>query len=212
MTPEELADQQEKSNHMYDPETIKLMAISEPAWGAGKSNLIIRWIRGTFCEEYDPTIEDSYLHRIEVRGESYAIDVFDSAGAEGNASPSFADNCLRPDGFLCVYSIADKRSFTELPALMCRIRQARYPKPTPMILIGNKLDLENQRQVLESEGLNVAKSLGCSWMEVSAKESDREDITAIFASLAGKVLDVRESSPWFTEWRNSKARKRCVLA
>mmetsp|Transcript_589 Transcript_589/g.2106 ORF Transcript_589/g.2106 Transcript_589/m.2106 type:complete len:119 (-) Transcript_589:623-979(-) len=45
----------------------------------------------------------------------------------------------------------------------------------PIILVGNKCDLDNQRQVSKEEGMKKAESIGCSYLETSAKTSQNVD-------------------------------------
>jgi len=53
--------------------------------GVGKSALTVRFIQGNFVEKYDPTIEDSYRKQVEVDGQSYMLDVMDTAARRSTA-------------------------------------------------------------------------------------------------------------------------------
>ena len=49
--------------------------------------------------------------------------------------------------------------------------------PQPMVLVGNKCDLESDRQVSSQEGKDLAKTFGCPFVETSAKQRVRVDDT-----------------------------------
>lgn len=72
-------------------------------------------------------------------------------------------------GFLCVYSIIQRKSFNELPALRDKILRIKEAKKVPMVLVGNKCDLSDEREVSIEEGQELARNFGCPFFESSAK-------------------------------------------
>ncbi len=75
---------------------------------------------------------------------------------------------LGVQGFLLLYSITSRSSFEEVKGLREQIIQSRG-KDIPVVLVGHQLDLEDKRQVATAEGKELAKTLGCSFFEASAK-------------------------------------------
>lgn len=74
------------------------------------------------------------------------------------------------EGFLLVYSITSRMSFEEITTFyqqICRVKDRDY---FPMVLVGNKCDLETDRQVSSQEGRDLAKQFGCRFIETSAKQ------------------------------------------
>lgn len=74
------------------------------------------------------------------------------------------------EGFLLVYSITSRMSFEEIRTFyqqICRVKDRDY---FPMVLVGNKCDLEADRQVSSQEGRDLAKDFGCQFIETSAKQ------------------------------------------
>lgn len=74
------------------------------------------------------------------------------------------------EGFLLVYSITSRMSFEEITTFyqqICRVKDRDY---FPMVLVGNKCDLETDRQVSSQEGSDLAKNFGCQFIETSAKQ------------------------------------------
>src|SRR5690606_32768160 len=78
-------------------------------------------------------------------------------------------------GFLIVYSIINRRSFEELGEFREAILRVKDADSFPMIIVGNKNDLEEQRKVSTTEGLELSKLFGCPFMETSAKTRTRVD-------------------------------------
>jgi GTPase KRas protein len=72
-------------------------------------------------------------------------------------------------GFILVYAITSRSSFDEIASFREQIRRVKDKDKVPMILVGNKCDLETERQVTTSEGQELSKSFGCPFFESSAK-------------------------------------------
>eukprot|EP00483_Globobulimina_turgida_P000273 UN00273 len=138
--------------------------------GVGKSALTIRLVSDDFLEEYDPTIEDSYRKQCDLDGRSVMLDVLDTAGQDDFAA--LRDAWMREaEGFLLVYSITKRATFDEVMALYARIMRVKEDEETPVhiIIVGNKCDLVNQREVATQEGKSLANDWECAFFETSAK-------------------------------------------
>ncbi|GMI46501.1 hypothetical protein TrCOL_g10358 [Triparma columacea] len=137
--------------------------------GVGKSALVIRLVTDNFMEEYDPTIEDSYRKQVTIDEEMAILDILDTAGQDEYSS--MQDQWMREGkGYLLVYSIADRASFEEISVFKEKILRAKEADKVPMVLVGNKCDLDaDARQVEVSEGEALAEEMGCPFMETSAK-------------------------------------------
>ncbi|CAO0802786.1 ras-like protein 1 [Mucor lusitanicus] len=137
--------------------------------GVGKSALTIQFIQSHFVDEYDPTIEDSYRKQCVIDSETALLDVLDTAGQEEYSA--MREQYMRNgEGFLLVYSITSRLSFEEITTFyqqICRVKDRDY---FPMVLVGNKCDLEGDRQVSSQEGRDLAKNFGCQFIETSAKQ------------------------------------------
>ncbi|CAO3701485.1 unnamed protein product [Rhizopus microsporus] len=137
--------------------------------GVGKLALTIQFIQSHFVDEYDPTIEDSYRKQCIIDSETALLDVLDTAGQEEYSA--MREQYMRNgEGFLLVYSITSRMSFEEITTFyqqICRVKDRDY---FPMVLVGNKCDLETDRQVSSQEGSDLAKNFGCQFIETSAKQ------------------------------------------
>ncbi|KAF9972195.1 Ras GTPase [Actinomortierella ambigua] len=131
--------------------------------------MTLRFLRDQFHDEYDPTIEDSYCKHIEVDGQKYTLDITDTAGQEEYRG-HWNDMFLRSgDGFICVFSITSKSSFQELVGFRTQIWRAKEDEYVPIVVAGNKSDLEEERQVDTSVAQEFALQSHAYFIETSAK-------------------------------------------
>ncbi|KAK6539765.1 Ras GTPase [Orbilia ellipsospora] len=136
--------------------------------GVGKSCLTIQLIQSHFVDEYDPTIEDSYRKQCNVDDEVALLDVLDTAGQEEYSA--MREQYMRTgEGFILVYSITSRTSFEEISQFQSQILRVKDKDFFPLVVVGNKCDLETDRQVSTQEGRSLAESFGCPFMETSAK-------------------------------------------
>ncbi|KAH9852199.1 ras family-domain-containing protein [Lenzites betulinus] len=136
--------------------------------GVGKSALTIQYFQSHFVTEYDPTIEDSYRKQCVIDDEVALLDVLDTAGQE-EYSPMRAHYMGTGEGFLLVYSISSRPSFDEVSQFHQQILRVKDEERVPVVLVGNKCDLEYERQVGSNEGRDLARHFGCRFIETSAK-------------------------------------------
>ena len=152
--------------------------------GVGKSALTIQFIQSHFMEEYDPTIEDSYRKQVTIDDETCLLDILDTAGQEEYAS--MRDGYMRTgQGFLLVFAITSRSSFDEINSFRDQVIRVKDKDRVPMALIGNKCDLESERQVTTGEAQEKAKIFGCPYLETSAKA--RINIEEAFYQLVREV-------------------------
>ncbi|CAK7227003.1 RAS1 protein [Sporothrix curviconia] len=136
--------------------------------GVGKSCLTIQLIQSHFVDEYDPTIEDSYRKQCVIDDEVALLDVLDTAGQEEYSA--MREQYMRTgEGFLLVYSITSRQSFDEITTFQQQILRVKDKDYFPMVVVGNKCDLESEREVTRQEGEALARSFGCKFIETSAK-------------------------------------------
>ena len=73
------------------------------------------------------------------------------------------------DGFICVFAIDDFRSFEQVDHYITKLRQVKSAKYNPMVLVGNKADLEKRRAVENALASEYAKNKCMPFIETSAK-------------------------------------------
>jgi len=171
--------------------------------GVGKSALTLRVISGIFTPTYNPTIEDYYRHDTNIDGVGPCIvEILDTAGTEQFASMRqlYITNA---QAFARVYSVDDRQSFEEVGEMYQQILEVKSANEITVVLVGNKCDLKDRREVDTAEGMQAAKTMrNCPFMETSAK--DGTNIQEFFATLVmavdgrvrgdGRVVTKRRSS------------------
>ena len=97
-------------------------------------------------------------------------------------------------GFILVYAITSRSSFDEIVTFKEQILRVKDKDRVPMVLNGNKCDLESERQVTSSEGQDLAKSFGCPFYESSAKT--RINVEESFFALVREIRkDLNKTVP-----------------
>ncbi|KAJ5077456.1 ras-like protein rasd [Anaeramoeba ignava] len=159
--------------------------------GVGKSALVIQLVQSHFVDEYDPTIEDSYRRQVEIDDEICLLDILDTAGQEEYSA--MRDSYMRSgEGFLIVYAINSRNSFDEVSIFKEQICRVKDSDNIPMLVVGNKADIENERQVSSGEARDLAKTFGCPFIETSAKT--RINVEEAFFELVREVRRITKSS------------------
>ncbi|XP_048825524.1 ras-like protein family member 12 isoform X2 [Brienomyrus brachyistius] len=135
--------------------------------GSGKSALTVKFLTRRFISEYDPNL-DTYASEEVVDQQPVLLKIMDTADQDGPA------NCERyltwASAFLVVYSIDNLRSFETCQQYLdvLSLQSKGLHPETPIILLGNKLDMERHRQVSKSDAVSLASKYGCLFFEVSA--------------------------------------------
>jgi|EP00769_Ergobibamus_cyprinoides_P001098 small GTP-binding protein len=163
--------------------------------GVGKSCLTVRFVKDKFLTRYDPTIEDFYRKQVEVGGEAVMLDILDTAGQDEFST--LRDQYMRTGhGFILVYSVTSSTSFDDCRALHAQILRVKEKEgDVPIVLVGNKCDLEEERAVSKEEGEALAAELGKSvfFMETSAKENI--NVSELFIELVTRVKADMAANP-----------------
>lgn len=147
-------------------QTYKIVVVG--GGGVGKSAITIQFIQSYFVTDYDPTIEDSYTKQCVIDDVVAKLDILDTAGQEEFSA--MREQYMRSgEGFLLVYSVADRSSFDELPRLHRQILRVKDRDEFPMLMVANKADLQHQRMVSSEEGQSLARQLKVPYLECSAK-------------------------------------------
>ena len=132
----------------------------------GKSSLTYKYINYNTPGVHDPTIEDKYKTVAEIDGQSCEIDILDTAGQDDYQT--MLDNWINyGQGFLLVFAVNDKESLNRLEKLRERILKIKKDN-CPIVIVGNKCDLIEERVISESEAKELAKIWGANYIETSA--------------------------------------------
>jgi len=108
-------------------------------------------------------------------------------------------------GFVLVYSITTPSTIQDLPSLKDRICKVKDKVEVPIVLVGNKCDLEDRREVSKDQGQDMASSFGnsCRFFESSAKT--KTNIDEIF-------IDVVRLINEFDPPRKARGTRNCIIS
>ena len=147
--------------------SFKLILVGDSA--VGKSCLSIRATKDTYESVYSPTIGFEFLSLfLNVEGKNIKLQIWDTCGQEVYRSliTGFYHNSSLA---ILVYAIDDENSFSHLESWLNEIRENGNPEMN-IFLIGNKVDLEDKRQISKDEAQKFSEENGMkSFMETSAK-------------------------------------------
>jgi len=165
---------------------IKIITLGESK--VGKSAYIDKYVYGTFRHKL-PTIgfNTNSKNYSLLNGEKMKIIFEDTSGQERFRSLSL--NFIRKaDGVALMYDITKKSTFDTV-SKWCNDIWDFQKKDFPVILLGNKCDLEDERQVQREEGEHIANKLGIKFLETSNKNGINVDESV--KELVGMILKNR---------------------
>ena len=166
-----------------NPNSIKIAVLGKGV--VGKSSLTYRFLNYDVSTEHDATIEDRYKSNLNIEGTNYEVEILDTAGEEDYQN--MMDMWISfGEGFLLVFAINDKESFNLIKSKRDRILRGKHGVKYPILLVGNKQDLENERQVNYSEAKELADKWEIEYIETSAKTNF--NCKEAFEMLAQKIV------------------------
>ncbi|CAE8591814.1 unnamed protein product [Polarella glacialis] len=153
--------------------------------GTGKTSIIRQFVYRTYDQCYQATVGMDFVSKLlngEAGRKPIRLQLWDTAGQE--RFRALIPGYLR-DSSACilVYDITSRQSFESIRSWAEQALEGRSSKDVVMALVGNKLDLEAQREVSYQEGEALAKELSFKlFFEASARTADLVD--AVFHGLA----------------------------
>ncbi|CAH1363735.1 hypothetical protein MTP99_000070 [Tenebrio molitor] len=189
-------------------QTYKLVIVG--GGGVGKSAITLQFIQSYFVTDYDPTIEDSYTKQCVIDDISAKLDILDTAGQEEFSA--MREQYMRSgEGFLLVFSVTERSSFEEIYKFHRQILRVKDRDEFPMLMVGNKVDLEHQRVVWQEEAQQLARQLKVPYIECSAKM--RMNVDNAFYELVRVVrkFQLSERPPLKTNYIKRNKKKCCML-
>ena len=142
--------------------------------GVGKSNILLQYINGKFSDDFKATVGVEFgAKNIEINSRIYRIQIWDTAGQENFRS--IARAYYKNSICACiVYDITNRNSFNSVQSWIDDCTK-QTPKSILLLLIGNKNDLNDRREVQYEEGAEFAKKRNMIFLETSAKTGNNID-------------------------------------
>ena len=145
---------------------LKYIIIGDSA--VGKSNILTQYVYEKFSEEFQSTLGVEFAAKNAlIDNKIYRIQIWDTAGAESFRSITRAYYKNSVCAFI-VYDITKRETFENVQVWLDDIKN-QCPQTVLLVLVGNKLDLENERQISYEEGESFAQKNNMYFFETSAK-------------------------------------------
>lgn len=165
--------------------TLKVLIIGES--GAGKSSLLLRFTDDIFDQEIGSTIGvDFKVKTLTIHGDIFKIALWDTAGQERfrTLTPSYYRGA---QGIVLVYDVSSRDSFEKLSNWLGECETYSTKLGIVKMLVGNKIDKTEDREVSRQEGLDFARKHSMLFIEASAKT--KEGVQCAFEELVEKVIE-----------------------
>ena len=154
----------------------------------GKTSLIARYTNGVFSETYISTVGIENLLKQEIiNNENVLVKIWDTAGQERfrAITPSILRNA---EGVIIVFDVTSKESFENIKEWIntLKINVGDNANSIPVIIVGNKIDKEDEREIEKNDALKFAEDNKYKYFETSAKTG--EGVDDAFRDMAKQIL------------------------
>ena len=175
------------SEESSSEELITIMTLGKCS--VGKSSFILRFTENRFENTYLTTVGLDFRFRlVNIKDIQYKVLFYDTVGQE--KYHSIAPNIIKKaNGIIIMYDITNKSTFDSIPEILKTIEEEKG-KDFPMILIGNKIDLEIERLIKKEEAEELAEKYGMEFFEISNKEGINIEKAGL--SIVKKILEKRQ--------------------
>jgi Ras-related protein Rab-5C len=176
---------------MTRADTMKLVLLGDT--GVGKTCLVSRWGKNTFRADQQSTIGAGFTQKsFTYSGMTYKLHIWDTAGQERYQSmaPIYSQNA---GGALVVFDLTRPETLANLQKW--RDCLDNCPQDIPVVIVGNKSDLADERQVTFDEGIAYSQRMKCEYFETSAENgSGVDDAFSTLAQSAFAAKNAREQA------------------
>jgi len=168
---------------------FKLVLIGDS--GVGKSCLLLRFADDNFTDSYISTIGVDFRFRtVTIDSKIVKLQIWDTAGQERFRTITSA-YYRGADGIIMVYDVTSSESFDHVEEWLSEVD--RYANEnTCKLLVGNKADLSEKREVSEETAQRFADKLNISFLETSAKTAT--NVEAAFLTMAKELIKMKDGT------------------
>ena len=173
------------ATHKAFDHLFKLLTIGDS--GVGKTSLLLRFCDDSFSDSFITTVGvDFRFKTLEISGKLIKLQVWDTAGQERFRTITTA-YYKGAHGIMLVYDITDKKTFTQISTTWLKTVKENATQNGEMILVGNKCDMDELRQVSQQEGSHFATTNNMPFFECSAKSGFNVD--QAFIAIANNLMN-----------------------
>ena len=217
MNKDDIIIEEVTSSDIKEDYKLKVVVVGDS--GVGKTNIIKRFISNKFIANSKATVGAEFTNKsYRINDRVFKIEIWDTAGRERYKSITAA-YYKGAKGALVVYDTTQKESYDNIDGWMLEIKD-KGSKDMKIMIIGNKIDLVNERKISTKEALEKAKIMNTPMMETSAlnatniKEAFFDLLKEMYEELRKKSELIenqagRRKEGIFLETREKNKNKRC---
>ncbi|KAK9732900.1 hypothetical protein RND81_04G031000 [Saponaria officinalis] len=174
------SDEQTADDYLF-----KIILVGDSA--VGKSNLLVRFARNEFHPNSKSTIGVEFqTQKLEINGKEIKAQIWDTAGQERFRAVTSA-YYRGAVGALVVYDISRRRTFDSVGRWLNELN-THSDMNVVTILVGNKSDLKDAREVSTAEGKALAETKGLFFIETSALDSS--NVAVAFQTVVKEIYNI----------------------
>ena len=165
--------------------SLKVVLVGDS--GVGKTNIIYRYTKNSAPSENVHTLNNKlFFKNTKIKNKKIRLEIWDTADQEEEIIPYI---CQGVHGGFIVYDISQSESFDNVDFWFNVLKES-LPENSPIILLGNKSDLNDDRVIEEEEGKKKAEDLDIIFYETCA--STKKNIKEVFDELLKKIFEKME--------------------
>ena len=180
---------------------LKFIIVGDAA--VGKSNLVSNYFDGQFTSEYESTTGYELRNKkVQIRNTTFRVLIYDTAGRESSIplpKPFYKNKSCA----LVIYDISNRASFNNVSTWIEKC--TNESSKTIFVLVGNKSDLADKRQVSIEEGQELAEKYEMKFYETSAKTG--ENVNEIFYDSMEEIANKLDQNFYDLEDDNCEIKK-----
>ena len=166
---------------------FKIILIGDSS--VGKTNLLTRFVKNEFNSNSKPTIGvDFFSKTLQVDKKWIKAQIWDTAGQERYKAFSSA-YYNGSHGAIIAYDITNSETFDNVKTWINELKNHLDFSKLVVMIVGNKTDLENMRQVTEEQGRSLAQEYDFFFMETSAMKNSANEVTKAFTVIIEEILN-----------------------
>ncbi len=162
---------------------FKVVMVGDP--GVGKTSLIMRYVKGFFQHDYKATVGTQIMSKeVYVKNATVKLSIWDIGGQEkfDTLAPAYYKGAA---GGIAVFDLTRRETLEKLPKWISRLTTYANPNVS-IVIVGNKSDLVDERQVSLDEAMEMADNLGLPYIETSAKSG--KNVIKLFEFIAERLV------------------------
>ncbi|CRK89669.1 CLUMA_CG003390, isoform A, partial [Clunio marinus] len=135
----------------------------------GKTALTYQFTTSEYICAYDLSLDDDYGQKtvsVLLNNQETDLEIIDHPSCEMSVEAFCSTYSI--DLFVIVYSVVDRKTFKTAERILLYLKENEMMLTRGAILVGNKTDLERQREVTMQAGKKLAKEIGCKFIETSS--------------------------------------------